>query len=271
MKESMLYKSESFGPEGIYAKVIAHSKSPWGCEIASLEVKFPRFILAEMNTHRVMSRSYRSSRAVPSNKLLDEVINNPALPVFWGANQSGMSANGEIRDKDVVAAIWKNTGRSVAATVETLTRVYGLHKQTANRLIEPWMFAKGVITATDWENFFRLRLAPDAQPEMQAAAQCMLEALVNSNPDRIGFGKWHLPYVNEPSRKAKLISAARCARASYDKHGQPTSDKEDLKLAFRLRDTFHMSPFEHPATPTWIPGRRVRNFHGWRQLRASMD
>ena len=53
----------------------------------------------------------------------------------------------------------------------------GYHKQTVNRLAEPFMMVKGVITATEWDNFFYLRRHKDAQPELQELADCMWEAL----------------------------------------------------------------------------------------------
>ena len=43
----------------------------------------------------------------------------------------------------------------------------GLHKQIANRVVEPWMFTTVVCTATEWENAWALRVDPMAQPEVR--------------------------------------------------------------------------------------------------------
>ena len=53
----------------ISAKVIADSISN-GVRITSLQLHLPKFILAELNTHRVFSRSSASSRAIPTDKII---------------------------------------------------------------------------------------------------------------------------------------------------------------------------------------------------------
>jgi thymidylate synthase ThyX len=75
------------------ARVLLDSVSPAGVRLTTLEVTFPRFVLAEFNTHRVFSRNSASSRAVPTSKLLERVENDPVLPIEWGRNKAGMSAS----------------------------------------------------------------------------------------------------------------------------------------------------------------------------------
>ena len=72
----------------------------------------------------------------------------------------------------------------------------GLHKQNAGRYLEPWMNVKGVITSTEMDNFYWLRLDKDAQPEIQELARCMYEAQQMSTPEVLKEGEWHTPYVN---------------------------------------------------------------------------
>lgn len=67
------------------AKVIKHS-SYNGVELLTLELEYPRFILAEINTHRAMAKSTSSNRAIPTATLLDMDI---FIPSKVGINKSG--------------------------------------------------------------------------------------------------------------------------------------------------------------------------------------
>ena len=92
-----MYKSEYKGKGGIEAKVVAHSEYA-GTEIHTLELKYPRFIHAEFMTHRVFSRNASSSRAIPTDKLLKQIAEYPAMPIHWGKNQPGMQARKNFPD-----------------------------------------------------------------------------------------------------------------------------------------------------------------------------
>lgn len=184
------------------AKVICHSKAPNGEELITLEVEFHRFILAEVNTHRVLSRNYQSSRACPVEKMIEQVRTNPAMPVHWGKNQSGMVAEKEgnalVSDSKYSSQDWwKLSALSAARFAEELHEA-GYHKQIVNRIIEPFIWTKGVITATKegWDSVFKLRLHKDAQPEFQALAYEMKGAIDSSIPNELNYGEYHLPYVN---------------------------------------------------------------------------
>ena len=60
-----LLRDSSFSTP-MYAKVIEATKcNQTGAELYTLELFFPRIILAEQNTHRVFSRNTGSSRAIP--------------------------------------------------------------------------------------------------------------------------------------------------------------------------------------------------------------
>ena len=100
----------------------------------------------------------------------------------------------------------------------------GYHKQIVNRLTEPFQFIKVVVTATEWDNFFKLRLHEDAQPEIHELARCMLEAMEKSEPTYLEEDEWHLPYILDgeriqvPLEAQKRASVGRCARVSYQNH-----------------------------------------------------
>ena len=276
----------------IEVKVIEDSISQEGKRITTLQIRFPRFILPEFNTHRVFSRNFSSSRAIPVKKMIDMVRNNPARPIHWGENQAGMQASSELSDEKKVAAklLWTNAAKRAADTAEAMMEL-GLHKQVANRVLEPFMMVNGIVTATEFDNWFELRAHPDAQPEIQQLAMQMQEAMRASFPKKLIVGEWHLPYVTEDERNDQFfkanpellrqISAARCCRVSYLKHdGSAASVSDDLALCEKLvgAKPLHASPFEHQATPDEfdeVHGYHYPelhgNFTGWIQYRKQIE
>lgn len=165
----------------ITAKVIEHSSSQDGVDLITLQLRYPRFIHSEFMTHRVFSRNASSSRAIPVAKMLAQVRNDPAMPIHWGANQAGMQAHAELQGigRSRAAARWKLAAEAAANHAEVLNEL-GLHKQVANRILEPFQLISVIVTATEWANFFELRNHPDAQPEIRQLAVVMLEAISQS-------------------------------------------------------------------------------------------
>lgn len=233
------------------AKMIADSINTNDVRLSSLALTFPRIVLPELNTHRNQSNSTRSSRAVPILVLLWEVIQNPATPVEFGAAKSGMQSNGPLKGiRGFLARRLYLLARWPAVLVAYLLHLVGVHKQVANRILEPWAWTHTLITATDFENFFSLRCHPDADPTMRALAEVIRDAVNNSEPRPLKDGEWHTPYVlNDGTMRHNLVSAARCARVSYAPPSGLTSVERDLGLARQLTssDPIHASPFEHVA------------------------
>jgi hypothetical protein len=275
----------------IQVKILADSISPQGRRLTTFQYQAHRWILAEINTHKMISKNARSSRAVPNAKLIEEVRNDPALPVFWGKNKTGMVAVEEMLEHEARHAedIWRKASYSAITHATHLANI-GLHKQTVNRLLEPFMWAYGVLTATDWGNFFALRTAPDAQPEFKALADQMLAAYEASQPKLLIHYEWHLPYVTEAEYQThsletlKMLSAARVARVSYKPFDGDDSVEKELSRAKLLIGGGHWSPFEHQGTPDYVDGVTIwngenvpaweqphlhGNFHGWIQLRKT--
>ena len=281
----------------IEAKIIADSISAAGKRITTMQVKFHRFILPEFNTHRVFSRNFSSSRAIPTTKLLEQVRTQPALPVHWGKNQAGMQAAQELDEitREGVKSQWIQAAHHAAHYAESMS-LLGTHKQIVNRAIEPWLWAHGVVTATEFDNWDELRAHEDAQPEIHELALRMIEARNASTPRLLEPGQWHLPYItdeeledpfykieaNANSNMLAKISAARCCRVSYLKHdGTKANKDEDLFLFQRLAGAvpLHASPLEHQATPdilvaaprgqmsSWQDESLHGNLKGWIQYR----
>ncbi len=277
----------------ISAKVIAHSAYDTydgTKEIITFSVSCPKFLLAQLNTHRVFSRNAASSRAIPVATMIKVVENSPVIPVFWGKNKPGMQADEEISPDIQAEALktWMEARDNAIASAKRMIEL-GVHKQIANRLLEPWMYAQVLITSSEMDNFYALRNHPDAQPEIRAVAQAMLEAHKSSVPVKLSPEQWHIPYVSESERLAAEAegplarndrlwtllkrSAARCARVSYLKHdGTASTEEEDLKLFDRLMagNPKHASPCEHQATPAqskMLSG----NLKGWTQFRKIVE
>lgn len=267
----------------IDVKVIADSINPdTGKRITTLAIKIPRIILSEHNTHRSLSRNFSSSRAIPAKKLRKEAWEHPFVPIYWGANKSGMSADQQLTGFNLSMAkfSWKLAGK-FAVMFHKMMELVGVHKQTCNRIIEPWMSVVGTITSTEWDNFLHLRYDRNAQPEIIVLAKKIHDAIKASEPT-VPENGIHLPFIDEEERRTFpidqliKISVARCCRTSYANClGKKSQPEEDIKLYHRLLGNGHFSPFEHIAL---IPNHgRVakelqydlqRNFRGWYQLRA---
>lgn len=270
------------------AKIICDSISPDGVRLTTMEVVMHRFVLAEFNTHRVFSRNSASSRAIPTQKILDKIATNPALPVYYGKQQKGMQADEELDKQQIFNCQEeiKELARKSMEHVIDLSNNLQLHKQSANRYLEPWMWHTVIVTATEWDNFFWQRCSPLAQPEMKAAADQMQLAYYTSTPKFVDYGEWHLPYImeedeyeicsiKEPLEQTselqylklmsyfKRISVARCARVSVLQQDGIRAIEKDLEMFDRLRNAMpiHISPFEHVATPiddrNFIAGKPV--------------
>jgi thymidylate synthase ThyX len=291
------------------AKILADSISkgtPYadGVRLTTFEITYPRFVHSELMTHRVFSRNSASSRAIPVEKMLKRIEEDPVIPVWWGKNQSGMQAREELpSDKEGTSRntllpqmtkewaqhewlLARDESLDVAKTLYLKGK--GLHKQIANRVVEPWMWITVIVTATEWDNFFALRCHEDAQPEIRKIAEMMKEIYdesynryesrdkVFSNPNHmtrlVEEGEWHLPLWNPESLDRDLIknewgevlvedpngyllprkvyvSAGRCARVSYLTHDGKRDPQADLDLARSLAESGHWSPWEHIATP----------------------
>lgn len=273
----------------IEVKVLADSISAAGKRLVTYQLKYWRGIHAEMMTHRLFSRNASSSRAIPVRLMLRQVWFNPAIPMHFGLNQSGMQAALEATGwrRALAVHLWKMAGRAACVFVWMLMNL-GIHKQVANRILEPWQFIHVVLSATEYDNFFELRVHEDAQPEIYALAKTMKSVLLSSKPKLLKAGEWHLPYISDKERELHTtkillqVSAARCCRVSYLRHdGKASSITKDLQLCDRLvgAEPLHASPFEHQATPDGFDARTEQwkapamhgNFVGWCQNRKYIE
>lgn len=234
--------------------------------LTTMILTYPRFIHSEFMTHRMFSRNAASSRAIPIARMLMEVEECPVIPLHWGKNVAGMQAPEELDEKtaELCKEEWLDARDNAVKTVERLSKA-GLHKQVANRLLEPWMWIRVIVTGSEraWRNFFALRCHAAAEPHMQKIAFMAREMYMTPyrNPliRRLQAGEWHLPLIGFPGdeeiAKEDLprVSAGRCARVSYLTHDGRRDVEEDLKLFRRLSKArpMHASPLEHQAQAGW--------------------
>ena len=253
----------------ITARILADSVSPDGVRMTTFEIEYPRFILAELNTHRMLSKNSASSRAIPVKTMHEHMRQTPAQPVHWGKNQPGMQANVELVDNDLADAkfMWQRAQQDAMHWAQQMAERVGLHKQVANRITEPWMIMKTVISGTEWANFWWLRAHADAQPEIHELAVKMFTEYNRSSPQLLRPGEWHLPYVKShrlssgeliyldatdtpiTTEQARVISASCCAQVSYRKNDDSYEKAHKIFKQLIESQPCHASPVEHQATP----------------------
>lgn len=267
--------------KGTQAKLIKDSlNTRTGHRLSTWVLKYPRFVHAELMTHRQFSRNSSSSRAIPVKRLIQNVIDDPAMPCFWGKNQKGMKARQEIDpgSKQIAIESWLRS-RDIAVERAQRLNELCLHKQIVNRIIEPWMHIVVIMSTTTLSNWFALRDHKDAQPEIALLARKMREIYESSQPEQVGPLFWHIPFITEEEqdlytlKELKKISVGRCARVSYLTHDGVRDPKKDMELHDFLLSSKppHASPFEHIAMAADLePGEnalRHGNFTGWMQYR----
>lgn len=281
----------------IEAKIVCDSVGPNGVRLTTWVLKYPRFIHSEFMTHRVFSRNASSSRAIPFERQMRMIEDDPAMPLEFRKNQKGMQAGEALKEHEQEKAkqLWL-FAMDMALTHAKELALLGVHKQYVNRLVEPFAHITVVCTATEWSNFFALRHHHMAQPEIAELARQMWDVYSTTTPKILKAGEWHLPFITNDDMEdytfdgdiywdilAKL-SIARCARVSYLNHeGKIPSAEEDFLLYDRLlgNQPIHASPAEHQAmarsnlilgqlddySSTVFSG----NLRGWIQYRKTLE
>jgi hypothetical protein len=264
--------------------------------LSTLLLRYPRSIHAEFMTHRVLSKNSASSRAIPVKKLIQDVLDDPFVPLYWGKNQPGMQASEELTGTALAVSkdLWNYSMQCAIHSAQELNH-QGAHKQIINRILEPYSHITVVASGTEWSNFRALREHKDAEPHIQILAQEIGRELDREdNIQTLEPGAWHLPFVGDDfdvpvgwghTTPAIKMSVACCASTSYK-----TVDGFDMSLekAIELHDKLvgstplHASPAEHVAqadhweaaapyiAPHWDRPEEFGNFVGFRQYRKQL-
>jgi len=294
------------------AQIIKDSVSPDGYRLTTMRLRYWRAIHDELMTHRVFTRNASSSRAVPVVKMIEEAQRDDlrAGPIEWHKDQKGMQGTIPLIGAEVDEAKrqWRLAACDAASRASFMVNRGLGHKQTINRLLMPFTHINVLVTSTDWQNFFGLRLDSGAAPEMRLLAQNMWKAYISSSPKLLQPGQWHLPFLDDEDLSplmdalgglrqerlptgadfmelCKKVSTARNARVSYTSFetGQRSEPAADIGLHDRLVGSrpLHASPAEHCATPDskewdpeigsmWEHRQEWGNFYGWRQYRKAL-
>lgn len=265
----------------VTAEIIADSISPSGVRITTFELDYPRLCHSELMTHREFSRNAASSRAIPVTAMIENIRRDMAMPVHFGKNQPGMQDAGEhfeLVNGQYTAQEWyKLAGTSAIRFAEDLNAA-GYHKQTVNRILEPYQHIKVVLTSTSYDNWFHLRYDEQADPTINVLAMVMHSAFTENKPHQLLPGEWHVPYyfdgfwscVDDATGldahghtldEALKISSSCSAQVSYRKSDD--SLEKACALYERLVGAIkvHASPFEHQATPITQPTWTIKLFN----------
>lgn len=274
-------------------EVLADSINLDNQRIFTVKATFSRTILAELNTHRSISKNSASSRAIPAKVMIQRGRDEPSYPAEWRHDQPGMKGGDELEGQDLEDAfqllelIRKNTIQLIERYVmDHPDAEHRLHKTWLNRPMEWFQWHTAILTGSvdnnGWINFLNLRDHHMAQPEITILAVQVREALEDSRPKLLHPCDWHAPFVEDDDdirtlEEALKTSAARCAWVSTMKHGKEATrdDVEDIynKLTDGLRtgEPIHASPFEHQCTPAFPFEPQLGNLKGWRQLRHMIE
>lgn len=253
------------------ARVIADSVTKDGHRLITFEATCWRPVLAEQNTHCVLSRNSASSRAIPVTKQLERFSDDFAWPLVWPREQKGMQGGSDLEgdDLDQAQGLWRRLASLTRNEIKQYVEQHPdaetrLHKSLLNRWLEVGLWQTQVISATQWDGYFWQRCHKDAEPHIRAMAQAMYDAAQGSTPRLLTTGEWHLPYWGDTGGHesdwddakalcaanrsddekwkafydafeiAKQCSVARCARSSYMTQSGVRDLQEDLNLYARL-------------------------------------
>lgn len=260
------------------ATILADSIGPHGIRLTTLEVAYPHFIHKEVMTHRVFSRNYMSMRAVPPEKIIEQVLTQPVVPNFHG-RVKGMGTSGILpgRRERRAKVIWLEAREDAIRQAQRLLAL-GVAKSDVNPLLEPFIWMRGIITATEWDNFFALRTESEsARKEFVTLARKMQEAMLLSEPEPLLAGEWHLPGLEIGSELAEArttrdyyywasVSAGRLARISFDRHHAEETRERSQERTDALIGSGHWSPLEHQAEARERTDF-IGNLRGYKQYR----
>lgn len=262
--------------KGTWARVVLDSLHPEnGVRLTTLELNYPYIVHAEFMTHCALSRNAASSRAIRTSKMIKNVQADPFIPRRFPRTADpdlGMNPDGywDLGSQQHMAAYlaWDTGFKHAVATSMELARI-GVHKQVASRPLAPYMHIRTLTTATEWDNFFNLRLDSNAQDQIQDLAVAMSEAVGSSVPVP---RRLHLPFMLPGEPEDFTASAGRCARISYMQHDGKVDLTKDLARGEGLLRSGHMSPFEHQGIAE--EGTRADawsgKFRGWTSYRKTI-
>lgn len=242
--------------------------------VTTFELEYPRYIHSELLTHRVFSRNCASSRAIPLDKMIELTIDNPVIPI-WTRNQKGMSGVRitDVNEKAKATSAWLETRDKVIEGVRKLQEL-GIHKQNANRLLEPFQHIKTILTGVEFDNLFKLRIADCVQPEFYDLAVAMKHVMEESEPHKLKDYEVHAPYSEKGYlKKSEIYEILKCvaliAQVSYRKENDTEETVKRIVNNLIGHEQIHASPFEHICWYNILNGKG--NLQPFQQLRHTIE
>lgn len=182
--------------------------------LCTFRLRYPRFLLPQVNTHRAFSRISKSSRATSTERLIEQVRTEPAGPLFWTAqtHAQAMTPGAVLPSKSAKHArlYWLEAASAAAQAARDLAQLDAA-KEAASRVLEPYLWAETQITTDQvgLEHFFSLRRSKHAQLEIRFLAELMHQTHQASTPHILHRYNLHLPHVTPADIKA-------CAKVDID-------------------------------------------------------
>lgn len=265
----------------VNAQILADSTNPVGVRLTTFRLTYPRSVHSDLMTHRVLSRNSRSSRAVPPEKVIEQVFENPVIPKFY-ERRKGMGYDTPLDglNQGLAVGYWLRARDDAVDAARRLIAA-GADKENINRLLENWTWHTAIFSGTEWDNFFALRATPpdDQKPSpfVQQLAQKMQTAMKASDPFPLEAGQWHLPGLTPGDEFAEAlatkafkfwatVAAGRLARESYGTVALEERQDKGHARGEMLKNSGHWSPLEHPAMAVESHDF-IGNFRGFKQLR----
>jgi len=255
----------------IGAEIVAHSINKQGDELISVLATFPRIILAEVNTHRMLSKNTSSSRAIPFKKMVETIENDPFIPIAWQEDHKGMQGTKYLdpvfaKQAEQEWLIARDCALSLAGQMNSSTYVT---KQLCNRLLEPFMWTTMLITGpkSGWDNFFNLRCPIYAPFKEDSPKKTLffksvrdINLYLQKEDSKITFEPDTLSKLsmNKGQAEIHMMALAECIWDAYSESTPKVLKAGDWHIPFEDKMTkpfFKVEAGEkgEQGTVTWIP------------------
>jgi len=228
----------------IEAQIIADSINPVGDRITTWMITVPRYLMYQIYSHRNLSKLSSSVRNESTTKIINKIQSNPVL--------SPESNN----------VPWLEA-RDLAIEQASKMLALGMTKSTINRILEPWIYDKVLLTGTNWKNFWARQHDKHSPLEFRELAKMMNKKYIDSTPISKQMDEWHIPYGQ--TEKDIKYSVAKIVRELFFQ-----SELINLKAYDYLLIKENYCIFEH--LNKCLPNSTfVGNFNGWLQKRLLLE
>lgn len=199
----------------ISAEIIADSKNKQGNRVTTFVLTFPRYILAELNTHRLFSKNSASSRAIPFKKMLKSVMEDPFTPIAWQREHKGMQGTEYLDETESKYAkmAWLEGRDRAISSAQHLSNC-DVTKQLTNRQLEAYLWHKVILTSTEFENFFVQRCPQytfiDEELGLNETYRSKLDAIEGGVQPETGDSYLDWAKLNKGQGEIHIMELAEC-------------------------------------------------------------